>query len=50
MGSGWAQRMEIMAPQFIKTGAVVRVEVATGKDVGCVRADAGRFRIGRRGP
>jgi elongation factor P len=35
--------MEIMVPQFIKTGETVRVEVATGKYVDRVRPDAKRF-------
>jgi elongation factor P len=35
--------MEIMVPQFIKTGETVRVDVATGKYVDRVRPDAKRF-------
>jgi elongation factor P len=35
--------LEIMVPQFIKTGETVRVDVATGKYVDRVRADAKRF-------
>ena len=35
--------LEIMVPQFIKTGETVRVEVATGKYVDRVRADTKRF-------
>ena len=35
--------LEIMVPQFIKPGETVRVEVATGKYVDRVRADAKRF-------
>lgn len=35
--------MELMVPQFIKPGEIVRVEVATGKYVDRVRADTKRF-------
>ena len=35
--------VKIMVPQFIKTGEIVRVEVATGKYVDRARADAKRF-------
>jgi elongation factor P len=35
--------LEILVPQFIKPGEIVRVEVATGKYVDRVRADAKRF-------
>ncbi len=35
--------LEIMVPQFIKPGEIVRVEVATEKYVDRVRADAKRF-------
>jgi elongation factor P len=35
--------MEIMVPQFIKPGEMVRVEVATGKYMERVRADTHRF-------
>jgi len=35
--------LEIMVPQFIKPGETVRVDVATGKYVDRVRADAKRF-------
>jgi elongation factor P len=35
--------LKIMVPQFIKPGEIVRVEVATGKYVDRVRADAKRF-------
>jgi elongation factor P len=35
--------LEIMVPQFIKPGEIVRVDVATGKYVDRVRADAKRF-------
>ena len=35
--------LEIMVPQFIKPGEIVRVEVATGRYVDRVRADAKRF-------
>ncbi len=35
--------LDILVPQFIKSGETVRVEVATGKYVDRVRADAKRF-------
>lgn len=35
--------MEIMVPQFIKTGETIRVEVATGKYVDRVRSDLKKF-------
>ena len=35
--------LQIMVPQFIKPGEIVRVEVATGKYVDRVRADSKRF-------
>ncbi len=35
--------LQIMVPQFIKTGETVRVEVATGKYVDRVRADSKKF-------
>jgi elongation factor P len=35
--------LEILVPQFIKNGETIRVEVATGKYVDRVRADAKRF-------
>jgi elongation factor P len=35
--------LEIMVPQFIKPGEIVRVEVATGKYLDRVRADTHRF-------
>jgi elongation factor P len=35
--------MEILVPQFIKTGDLVRINVATGKYVDRVRADAKRY-------
>lgn len=35
--------VEIMVPQFIKPGEMIRVEVATGKYVDRVRADSKRF-------
>lgn len=35
--------MEIMVPQFIKSGETVRVDVATGKYVDRVRADTKKF-------
>jgi elongation factor P len=35
--------LEIMVPQFIKPGEIVRVEVATGKYLERVRADTHRF-------
>lgn len=38
-----ANGVEILVPMFIKTGETVRVEVATGKYVDRVRADAKRF-------
>ena len=38
-----ANGVELMVPHFIKPGETVRVEVATGKYVDRVRADAKRF-------
>src|SRR5208337_4153977 len=35
--------MELMVPQFIKPGETIRIEVASGKYVDRVRADAKRF-------
>jgi elongation factor P len=35
--------LEVMVPQFIKPGEIVRVEVATGKYLDRVRADTHRF-------
>ncbi len=35
--------LEVMVPQFIKRGEIVRVEVATGKYVDRVRSDTKRF-------
>jgi len=35
--------LEILVPQFIKTGETIRVEVATGKYVDRVRADTKKF-------
>jgi len=35
--------VEILVPHFIKTGEIIRVEVATGKYVDRVRADTKRF-------
>jgi len=35
--------MEVMVPQFIKPGEIVRVEVATGKYVDRVRTDTKRL-------
>jgi len=35
--------LEILVPQFIKSGETIRVEVATGKYVDRVRADAKKF-------